>query len=96
MERQHTRSPCRKPIARAALAGLAIIILFGNLDWTVNQLRYFLWYSAAHRRGVLPSIVLAAGQAMQAYGFDRHRLLECFLRVLLSFLPLLLVMAGAI
>jgi hypothetical protein len=45
---------------------------------------------------VLPCVVLASSQAAQAYALDHHGFLQCFLRMLLSFWPLLLVVVGTV
>jgi hypothetical protein len=44
----------------------------------------------------MPSVVLAASHAALAYGLDHHRFMAAFLRMLLSFWPLLLVAAGTV
>lgn len=96
MGRQHTRTAKLGAIAGTALAGLGIVILFGNLDWAVAQLKDT--YCDTHGAGLemLPSIVLAAWQTMQATGLEQHRLLECFLQMLPSFWRLIYALAGAV
>jgi ABC-type nitrate/sulfonate/bicarbonate transport system permease component len=96
MTRQHTYSQSLKPIAGAALAGLGIAVLLGSLDLATAQLSHFLGTSAYSVIGVLPSIVPAALQVLQAFAFDYERSLQCFLQMLVSFWPLLAVMAGAV
>jgi hypothetical protein len=96
MERQYTRSSNLKSIAGTALAGLGILVLLGNLDCAVAQWENFFCAAAGNALGILPCFVLAAWQATQAYVFDQHGLLECLFPVLLSYWPLLLVVAGAL
>jgi hypothetical protein len=95
MERQLAPSQYLKCIAGAALVGLGLFVLFGNLGGTAAQLGCPLGTTAADL-GVLPSIVLAASQALQTYAFDRQRFLQSLLQTLVSFWPLLLVIPGAV
>ena len=96
MERQHTHSPSLRSIAGTTLAGLGILVLFGSLDWAVAGLKNLFCGTAGEALRVLPCIMLSACRAMQAGVFDQHGLIECLLRVLLSFLPLFRVVGGAI
>lgn len=75
---------------------LGIFVLFGGLHHAVTQLGKLLCGTVREGLGVLPSIVLAAWQAMQAYAFDHQRLLGYLLQMLHSFWSLLRVAAGAI
>jgi hypothetical protein len=93
MERQHTHSPRFKSIAGTALAVLVIVVLFGNPEWATDR---FLCRTAGDALGVLPCLVLAACQAVQAYVLDQHGLLGWLLQTLLSFGPLLSVLWAAI
>jgi hypothetical protein len=95
MEEQHTHSLSFKPIAGAALAGLGILVLLRNLDWSVAQVGSFLCNRAVDALGLLPCIVLPAWQTLQAYAFDHQGLSACPLQMLVSFWPLLHVLAGA-
>jgi len=95
MARQPTHSQSFKSIARAALVGCGIFVLFGYLGGAAAQFNHILCATAGEALGALPSIAPVAWQAMQAYGFDHH-LLECLLQMLLSLGPLLHVMAGGI
>jgi hypothetical protein len=96
MAKQHTRSQSLKSIAGAAAVCLGIFVLFGNLNWAAPQLGNLLCGAAGKVLGILPSAALGAWGAMQAYSFDHHRLSECLLQMLLSLLPMLFDMAGAI
>ena len=95
MARQHTRAQSFKSIARAALIGLGIFVLFGYLGGAAAQLNHILCTSAGEALGILPSIAPVAWQAMQSYVFDHHPL-DWLLQLLLSLWPLLHVMAGGI
>jgi hypothetical protein len=85
-----------RSIAGGALVGLGLHILFGNLDRTSAQLSHLLGTTAAQRLGVVPSVVLATSQAVQAYGLDHRGFVLGLLQMLASFWPLLLVIAGTI
>jgi hypothetical protein len=92
MTRQHTHSQGLKPIAGAALAGLGIAVLLGSLELATPQLSHFLGTVAWGMLGVLPSIVPTALEAL----LDYERSLHCPLQMLMSFWPLLAVMASAV
>jgi hypothetical protein len=77
MTRQHARSHRLNSIAGAAIVWLGILLLLGNLDRAVPQLGNLLYGTAREGLRVLPSIVLAAWQAVQAHGLDHHRHLGC-------------------
>jgi hypothetical protein len=94
MEGQHTHSLSFKSIAEAALAGLGILVLLRNLDWPVAQVESFLCSRAVDALGLLPGIVLSAWQTLQAYAFDQG-FSACPFQMLVSFWPLLHVLAGA-
>ena len=79
-----------------ALVGLGLHILFGNLDRVAEQLQHMLGTPAWETLGVLPSAVLAASQAVQAYGLDHQEFLQTLLWMLISFWPLLLVILGTV
>jgi hypothetical protein len=96
MTRQHKTSESITGIAGGALVGLGLHILSGNLDTAADQLRHLLGNTAGDALGVLPSVVLASSQAAQAYSLDHHGFLQCFLRMLVSFWPLLLVVVGTV
>jgi len=95
MTRQHRLSESFKSIAGAALVGLGLHLLWGNLDRAATQLSHLLGTAAGETLGVLPSAVLASSQAVQAYALDRQVFLLGLLRMLVSFWPLLLVALGA-
>jgi len=96
MIRQDKTSESITVIAGGALVGLGLHILSGNLDAAADQLRRLLGNTVGDALGVLPSVVLASSQAAQAYALDHHGFLQCFLRMLVSFWPLLLVIVGTV
>jgi hypothetical protein len=79
----------------AALVGLALVILFGKLDGPPVQLTTLLCVAESKALELLPSIVPAGWQALQAYAFDHQRSFPCPLQMLVSFWPLLRILAGA-
>jgi hypothetical protein len=95
MEGQHTHSLSFKSIAGVALAGLGILVLLRNLDWPVAQVESFLCSRAVDALRLLPGIVLSAWQTLPAYAFDHQGFSACPLQMLVSFWPLLHVLAGA-
>ena len=96
MASQHRPSEGLKSIVGGALVGLGLHILFGNLDRVAEQLQHMLGTPAWETLGVLPSAVLAASQAVQAYGLDQQEFLQTLLWMLISFWPLLLVILGTV
>ncbi len=86
-----------KSLAGAALVGLGIFILQGNLDRAATQWRHLLSTTHGEALGVLPTVILAAPRVFQAYGADHQRFLEGFLRhIFVSCWPLLLVVVGTV
>jgi hypothetical protein len=92
MGRREARAQTAKAIAGA---GLGIIFLCWNLEWEANQMRELFCATAGYALRVLLSVVLATWQAMQAHGYDDGGLLDCTLRTLQCFWPLLRVVAKA-
>jgi len=96
MTRQHTHTWRLKAIVGAAFAGLGIAVLLGSLELAAAPLCHLLGTAAWGVLGVLPSVVPAALQGLQALAFDYERSLHCPLQMLTSLWPLLAVMAGAV
>ena len=94
MAPQAAASQSSKSIAGAALVGVGTLILYETLAGDVAQLRHVLDANGSDALGVLPAVVLATSQAVRACGFDYQGLLPCLLRMLISFWPPLLVIAG--
>ncbi len=86
-----------KSLAGAALVGLGIFILHGNLDRSATQWTHLLSATPGEAPGVLPTVILAAPRVLQAYAADHQRFLQGFLRdIFMSCWPLLLVMVGTV
>jgi hypothetical protein len=96
MTRQDKTSESITVIAGGALVGLGLHILSGNLNTAADQLRHQLGNTVGDALGLLPSVVLASSQAAEAYALDHHGFLQCFLRMLVSFWPLFLVVVGTV
>lgn len=96
MARQHRPFESLESIAGGALVGFGLHILSGSLDRAAAQWRHLLGNTTGEVVGVLPSVILAASHAVQAYAFDHHTFLQGILRILFSFWPLLLVFAGTL
>ena len=88
MTNQHTTSRYFNPIVRAALIGLAIVLLFGKLDGPVAQVINFLGTVARQTLVLLPSLVLSASQALRPDAFDHQHFSLCAFGMLV-FWPLL-------
>jgi hypothetical protein len=86
-----------KSIAGAALVGLGIFIVHGNLDRAATQWSHLFSTAPGEAPGVLATVILAAPRVLQAYAADHQRFLQGFLRHLfLSCWPLLLVIVGTV
>jgi hypothetical protein len=96
MTRQHTQSWRLKAVKGTALAGLGMAVLLGGLELPRAPLCHLLGAAAWGVLGVLPSVVPAALQVLQALAFNYERSLHCPLQMLTSLWPLLAAMAGAV
>ncbi len=85
-----------KSIVGAALIGLGLFVLCGNLADAAARLSRLAGVSADASRtfGEMIAVVLAASHVVQSYLFDRGEFLRGLCRILISFWPLLLVIAG--
>ena len=95
MAGQHRTSESLKSIAGGALVGLGLHIWFGNLHGVASQLTHLLGPSAGDTLGLVPSVILTVGGVGRAYASDHQGFFLDLVRVLVSFWPLLLVIAGA-
>jgi hypothetical protein len=85
-----------KSVAGTVLVVLGTFILYENLAGAVVQLSQTL-ESGSQTLGILPAVVLAASQPVQAYAVDHHRFLQgLFEHLLVSSWPLLLVVFGSV
>jgi hypothetical protein len=97
MTRQRTFPRPPEGIARAALVGLGLLVLLGNLDGAAAlKLSCPLGDTAGTAVQVLASVVLTtASQALQALLFDHQRFFQGLFEMLLSFWLLTFVIVGA-
>ena len=95
MAKQRTTSQSLRSIVGAAVVGLVLVILFGSVDGPTAQLTNLVGTAARGSLELLPYFVPAAWQALQAHAFDHRGHSPCPLQMLVSFWPLLRVMAGA-
>ena len=88
MANLHTTSQTIKPIARAIIIALAIILLLSSFDQSAAQLSNYLGAVAKDVIALLPSFALTASQALQPDASAHHQFSLCSLQMLL-FWPLL-------
>jgi hypothetical protein len=87
-----------RSVVGMGLIGFGIFMLGGNLSDACGQLSRLVGISAdaAQTFGELTVAGLAAAQVWRSYVFDRRELLLGVCRILISFWPFLLVIAGAV
>jgi hypothetical protein len=87
-----------KSIAGMGLIGLGLFILCGNLPDAADRVSRVVGISADATQtiGGLMAVGLAVSQVWRAYVFDRPELVLCVCEILISFWPVMLVVAGAI
>lgn len=88
MSTQHATSPRFKPVGRAILVGLAIVILSGILDAPARRVRTVLCSATQQALVLLPSFALSAFQALQPDAFDNQQVRFCAFETLVLW-PLL-------
>ena len=96
MNRQKRSFESIKSVAGGVLVGLGLHILSGNVEAAVAPLSRVLPAPTGEELGALPSAILAVSQVVKSFSVDRQALLLDLLRLVLSFWPLLLVIAGAL
>ena len=98
MARRDTFFRKLESIAGVALIGLGLFILCGNVHDAAVQFSRLAGIrgGTAEAFGELTAVGLAALQVWQSYLFDRQEFVRDLCRILLSFWPLLLVMAGTV
>lgn len=79
-----------------ALAGLAILILLASLDSVLAWLTTSLCNTAGDALTVLCCFLPVAAHAAHGDALAHQGLLECLLRILLTFLPQVSAFAGAL
>jgi hypothetical protein len=95
MARQQTTSQSFKSIVGVALVGLGLVNLCVKVDGPASQVTNLLDAVARESLELVPYIGSATWQALQVYAFGHQRFSPCPLQVLVSFWPLLHVMASA-
>ena len=93
MTRQ-TVSNSLKAIAGAILLSVGLVILFANLDGMTASLSKSAGLSNHENLNGLLAIGLAGLHALQAYSVDPSGFPSGFLKILVSFWPLILVLSG--
>jgi hypothetical protein len=88
MANQHTTPQTIKPIVRAIVIALAIVLLLSSFDQSATQLSNYVGTVAQDAVALLPSLVLTASQALQPDASAHHQFSLCSLQILL-FWPLL-------
>jgi len=88
MANQHTTPQTLKPIVRAIVIALAIVLLLSSFDQSATQLSNYVGTVAQDAIALLPSLLLTASQALQPDASAHHQFSLCSLQMLL-FWPLL-------
>jgi len=83
-------------IAGAFLLAVGFLILFSNLDAAAARIAYATGNTGGRVLETLPALVLALLHGLQAYVFDHAGFLSGVLQFLVSFWPLILILAGAL
>jgi hypothetical protein len=96
MTAQQTIPRSLTSIAGALLLALGFLMLFANLDAAAAQLANAAGTSAEHGLEMLPALALALLRGLRAYVFDHERFLSGFRQFLVSFWPLILILAGGL
>jgi hypothetical protein len=91
-----TASRSLKSIAGAFLLALGLLILSANLDGIAACASSFAGFSTPQEPAIFPALSLAALHAAQTYTFDHGRFLSSLLRILVSFWPMILILAGVL
>jgi hypothetical protein len=93
MTARTTASRSLKSIAGATACALGFLLLLANLDGLAAQIGQTV-AAPSETPGILPALGLAGLHALQSYAFDHARFSSSLLQILVSFWPLLLVIAG--
>lgn len=95
MAGQHTNSWVPRSVAGTALAGLGMLILYGNLAGDLARLTHLLGANGSAALGVLPAVILSVSQILQTYAASHQQFLRGLVEhMFLTSWPLLLVKAG--
>ena len=87
-----------RSVVGMALIGLGILILCGNLADAAARLSRLVGVGAEDVQtfGELTTVGLAASQVWRSFIFDRREVVLGVCRILITFWPVLLVMAGTV
>jgi len=94
MTTRRTFSRSLKPTLGAAIFALGLLLLFVNLDGAAAQITSMLG-TPERTPGLLATLGLAGLNAVQAYTFNHDAFLSALRQILVSFWPLMLILAGA-
>jgi hypothetical protein len=93
MAAQKTTPRSMRSIAGAILLATGFMALLSNLDVAATRIVYAAGNTILE---TLPALVLALLHGLQAYVFDHTGFLSGVLQFLVSFWPLILILAGAL
>ena len=96
MAAQQTTPRSLMSIAGAFLLAVGFLILFTNLDAAATRVAYANGNAGGRALEMLPTLVLALLHGLQVYVFDHAGFLSGVLQFLVSFWPLILILAGAL
>lgn len=96
MADRRATSQSLKSIAGASFIALGLVILLTNLDGVVASLSNCGGIYTHEAMGILPALGLAALHAAQSYAFGHAGFLSSLLQILVSFWPVILIVAGAL
>jgi hypothetical protein len=96
MAKRNTASRSLKSTAGAFLLALGLVVLSANLDEIVACMRGVAGISAPKEPEIFPALGLAALHAAQTYAFDHARFLSSLMQILVSFWPVILILAGVL
>jgi uncharacterized membrane protein len=95
MATRQTSSRSLLSITGAILLILGLMLIFANLDEIAARITSS-FTSPVETLGMFPALGLAGLRALQVYVFDHSQFLSALRHILVSFWPLLLVVAGAV
>jgi hypothetical protein len=94
MATRNTAYRSLKSTAGAFFLALGLVLLSANLDAIAVCMTGFPGISVPQEPGIFTALGLAALHATQTYAFDHGRFLSSLLRILVSFWPVILILAG--
>lgn len=95
MASQHTNTQSLRTIVGAGIAGPGLVMAAGKLDGLACELVNLFGAIAREALMLLPNLLPTAWEAFQAHVLSHPLLFSCLPETLVSFWPLLRVMAGA-